>query len=313
MGVHTKSEQKPWQEKESFAYSFPYRSWDSMMPLFTFPLHWHEYHEILYVLKGKTYASLAGETYEVSEGDIITINDSVLHGFFPSSPGTSVRIFQFESKIFNESGFELQDGVHGEPVFARKPLLSAKKDGILYKKAVSLIMDMFGEYNRRDAGFRLSIKSKLYEFALMFLREMPSEQFIKPNRNKNTKYVNERLEQILSFIFKNFDKPNITLDDAAGEAALSKFHFTRFLKGQTGHSFHSYLSMVRISHAVEYLVKTDTSVTDIAYQSGFSSLKTFNRVFKTYTGKNPSQYRYEASAGVETTKNRAHQVNNSNF
>jgi AraC-like DNA-binding protein len=147
----------------------------------------------------------------------------------------------------------------------------------------------------------------------MFLREIPSEQFIKPNKNTNNKYVNERLEQILSFIFKNFDKPNITLDDAAGEAALSKFHFTRFLKEQTGQSFHSYLSMVRISHAVEYLVKTDTSVTDIAYQSGFSSLKTFNRVFKTYTGKNPSQYRYELSAGAEVTKNRAHKDKNSNF
>ncbi|GHT87980.1 hypothetical protein FACS1894137_15920 [Spirochaetia bacterium] len=84
------------------------------------------------------------------------------------------------------------------------------------------------------------------------------------------------------------------MDDAANDAALSKFHFTRFFKEQTGQSFHAYLSMVRVSHAVENLIKTDISITDIAYQCGFSSLKTFNRVFKTYTGKSPSQYRTAA-------------------
>jgi AraC-like DNA-binding protein len=303
-----KTEQKPWQENESFAYSFPYRSWDSVMPLFTFPLHWHEYYEIVYVLKGKTYASLDGETYEASEKDIIIINKSILHGFFPSNPGTSVRIFQFEPKIFAESGIELREGVNGTPVFARNPLLSAKKDGALYEKALVLIGDMFKEYNRKDAGFRLAIKSKVYEFTLTLLREMSSGQFVKPYRNTNSRYVNERLERILLFIFKNFDKPDITLEDAAEEAALSKFHFTRFLKKQTGQNFHSYLSMVRISHAEESLIKTDTSITDIAYQSGFSSLKTFNRVFKIYTGKNPSQYRSAVNAGGEIIKAQARQA-----
>ncbi|GHV79226.1 AraC family transcriptional regulator [Spirochaetia bacterium] len=291
MGVSAKIDRNSWQEKEPFAYSFPYRSWDSVMPLFTFPLHWHDYYEILYVLKGNTYASIGGQTYEASEGDILTINKQLVHGFFPSSPGTSARIFQFESKIFNESDNELRDGVLGAPVFARKPLLSVKKDGALYEKAAALIAEMFREYHVRDAGYRLCIKSKLYEYALLFLREIKPEEVVKSGRDTNSRYINERLERILSFIFKNCDKPGLSLDDAANDAALSKFHFTRFFKKQTGQSFHAYLSMVRVSHAVENLLKTDISITDIAYQCGFSSLKTFNRVFKTYTGKSPSQYR----------------------
>ncbi|GHV73720.1 AraC family transcriptional regulator [Spirochaetia bacterium] len=294
--------QKAWQEKEPFAYSFPYRSWDSVMPLFTFPLHWHDYIEILYVLKGNTYASIDGQAYEAAEGDILTINKQLLHGFFPSSPGASARIFQFEPKLFDDGDSELRDGVLGVPVFARKPLLCAKKDGVIYEKAAALIADMFGEYQRREAGYRLCIKAKLYEYALLFLREIKPEQPVKPGRNTNSRYVNERLERILSFIFKNCDKPEVTLDDAANDAALSKFHFTRFFKEQTGQSFHSYLSMVRVSHAVENLIKTDASITDIAYQCGFSSLKTFNRVFKTYTGKNPSQYRTAAVPDPRTAQ-----------
>ncbi|GHV33131.1 hypothetical protein AGMMS4952_24680 [Spirochaetia bacterium] len=140
MGVSAKIDRNSWQEKEPFAYSFPYRSWDNVMPLFTFPLHWHDYYEILYVLKGNTYASFDGQTYEASEGDILTINKQLLHGFFPSSPGTSARIFQFEPKLFDDGDGDLwtgmREGVLGGPVFARKPLLSAKKDGVLYEKEI---------------------------------------------------------------------------------------------------------------------------------------------------------------------------------
>jgi AraC-like DNA-binding protein len=41
----------------------------------------------------------------------------------------------------------------------------------------------------------------------------------------------------------------------------------------------------------ELLQETDDPITDIAYNCGFASLKTFNRLFKLYTGVSPSDYR----------------------
>ncbi|GMO58162.1 MAG: hypothetical protein Ta2A_03530 [Treponemataceae bacterium] len=94
--------EKVFQEKEPFAYSFPYRSWDSMMPVFAFPLHWHEYYEILYVHSGELCATVDGKVYEARGGDIIIVSGNVLHGFFPAGVRAHVRIFQFEAKIFGE-------------------------------------------------------------------------------------------------------------------------------------------------------------------------------------------------------------------
>ncbi|GMO58158.1 MAG: hypothetical protein Ta2A_03520 [Treponemataceae bacterium] len=150
---------------------------------------------------------------------------------------------------------------------------------------------MFSEYERKNAGYRLLIKSKLCELALLFFRELPETPPPTMQKSNTGMYVNERLECIMSFVFQNYDNPNITLADAADATFVSKFHFTRFFRKHIGQSFHSYLSMVRVSHAVENLLKTDMRITDIAYQCGFSSLKTFNRVFKTYAGKSPSEYR----------------------
>jgi transcriptional regulator GlxA family with amidase domain len=59
--------------------------------------------------------------------------------------------------------------------------------------------------------------------------------------------------------------------------------------------FHHYLLMVRVSHAEEFLLKTDLPLTTIAYSCGFASLATFNRVFKQGTGITPSSYRKNKS------------------
>lgn len=52
-----------------------------------------------------------------------------------------------------------------------------------------------------------------------------------------------------------------------------------------------FLNERRITKAEELLYTTVLSVTDIAMQSGFSSISAFNRTFKTMKGCSPSEYR----------------------
>jgi AraC-like DNA-binding protein len=92
-------------------------------------------------------------------------------------------------------------------------------------------------------------------------------------------------------MYSNFDNPNINLEDTALEVGLSKYYLTRFLKEQTGLGYHDHLSRVRLSRARQYLAESDMPIIDIAYLCGFQSLTTFNRLFKEYTGTNPSAYR----------------------
>jgi AraC-like DNA-binding protein len=69
------------------------------------------------------------------------------------------------------------------------------------------------------------------------------------------------------------------------------YHFTRFFKDTTGMTFWQYLNNYKVSKAVNLLINTSDSISEIAFNSGFNSIKTFNRVFKQVKGCSPSEFR----------------------
>ena len=56
-------------------------------------------------------------------------------------------------------------------------------------------------------------------------------------------------------------------------------------------SFGDYIRKLRIEKAIQLLDESNHSLAEIAYLTGFSDQSHFNRIFKKYTGKNPSEYR----------------------
>jgi len=68
-------------------------------------------------------------------------------------------------------------------------------------------------------------------------------------------------------------------------------YFCKFFKKVTGSTFKEYLVNIRIDKAKELLLKSNTSITDIAYQVGFKNLSYFYRSFKKSLKLNPSEYR----------------------
>jgi AraC-like DNA-binding protein len=178
-------------------------------------------------------------------------------------------------------------------VFERKTIVTTGDDGEIHRYLEGIILEMRREFFEKEAGFRLAVKARLYDLALLLLRHVPARQVAEGEIDKR-KLRNELLERIFNFVHDNYTK-HVTLDDAAAAANLSKFYFSRFFKEQTGQTFHVYLSRVRISRAEELLAGSDLPVTEIAYRCGFSSLKTFNRLFRTFTGTSPSRYRLGAA------------------
>jgi AraC-like DNA-binding protein len=282
--------EKPFYENEALDRVFPFLTRDTVKAPFWFPLHWHERVEILYILKGGFQAYINGIQHEGNQGDIIIVNTGLIHGFFDPSPGTRTRIFQFGLEIFDETLIEIQNHNSHAPVFSRRSLITASRDSKIYPRLEGLLMGIFEEYRQKSPGYRLVIKSKLYELASVFLRDIPAEQ---PSRKRtaNKKNNTQYLERIFSLMLEKFDNPDFSLDDAAKGAGISKYHFSRFLKEQTGQGFHDHLTRIRLRQAERHLVESDRPVTDIAYLCGFQSLATFNRLFKAYTGASPSVYR----------------------
>src|SRR4051812_31731303 len=80
---------------------------------------------------------------------------------------------------------------------------------------------------------------------------------------------------------------------------VSEAHFARSFKDAFGVPPHRYLLTRRIERAAALLRDTDQSTTDIAFETGWSSLGTFGRQFRDVTGESPGEVRTRALAQRE--------------
>ena len=79
-------------------------------------------------------------------------------------------------------------------------------------------------------------------------------------------------------------------------SGVSQAHFARSFKQAFGVPPHRYLLTRRIERAAALLRDTDLSITEIAFQTGWSSLGTFGRVFRDIVGESPSELRAREKA-----------------
>ena len=83
----------------------------------------------------------------------------------------------------------------------------------------------------------------------------------------------------------------LSVDDLAAAAGLSRAHFSREFRRAFGVSPHAYLLTRRLERAAALLRDTDLSITEIAFQTGWNSLGTFGRIFRDVTGQSPGELR----------------------
>ena len=99
-----------------------------------------------------------------------------------------------------------------------------------------------------------------------------------------------KLKYVMNYINHNFTE-ELSLDTLAAIAGYSKFHFSRLFKKYNNMSCIQYINCKRIKMAEQLLCDPEISVTDIAMRSGFSSITTFNRIFKAHKNCTPSEFR----------------------
>jgi AraC family transcriptional regulator len=100
----------------------------------------------------------------------------------------------------------------------------------------------------------------------------------------------KRLKRVLDFIEASL-AGDISLDDLAAEACLSPFHFSRLFHEATGLSPCRFVTDRRIQAAQKMLARNQSSLVQVALDTGFGSQATFTRAFRKATGLTPGQYR----------------------
>ncbi|MCM1569028.1 MAG: helix-turn-helix transcriptional regulator [Roseburia sp.] len=100
----------------------------------------------------------------------------------------------------------------------------------------------------------------------------------------------EKINAACSFISQNCEQ-ELTLETVAEHIGFSACYFSRVFKQTTHYNFVEYLTMQRVKRAQALLADSHIAITELAYQSGFKSISTFNRVFRQLRGCSPSEYR----------------------
>jgi AraC-like DNA-binding protein len=109
-------------------------------------------------------------------------------------------------------------------------------------------------------------------------------------RTRDVETTNRWMLRARDAIDRDYAQP-LDIPALAGIAAVSEAHFIRTFRATFGEPPHRYLQRRRIERAMALLRDTDTPVTDICMQVGFSSLGTFSRTFGGLLGESPSSYR----------------------
>ena len=102
---------------------------------------------------------------------------------------------------------------------------------------------------------------------------------------------------------KLYQEPRYSRADLARELNVSENVLSRVVNGAFMKSFRKLLNDHRVEEAKLLLRDSDMQVTQIAFDVGFNSLASFNRVFKKTTGQAPTEYRaaLAAAGNSETT------------
>lgn len=112
----------------------------------------------------------------------------------------------------------------------------------------------------------------------------------KPSGDANA----ELIASVVQYIRKNYKEPDMSLNLLADTFHISAPYLSKIFKETTEMNFIDYLICTRLEAAKNSLVNTNMKINEIAEQVGYTSLPSFIKIFKKYTGKTPGEYRRES-------------------
>jgi len=235
--------------------------------------HLHNHVEIVYMLSGKTRASVDTEVCDVEAGDLLAVFPNKIHSYKDLTPGVKYVLFLVDP--------------YAVPELAQK-FLTMDTDSALIKSAganerLDSLVGMLAGYKDFPAEHRdVLIKGYLLSLCAEFMSMM--------DVSYSHSEENRTMKSIVAYCSQNFTK-ELSLSVLEKELHLSKYYISHLFGDVLNVRFTDYVNSLRISEACRLLRTTDRSVTEIASLSGFGTLRTFNRAFIKRIGVSPSAYR----------------------
>ena len=249
--------------------------------------HWHDYLELNLVEAGCGIEYIAGREYPVQAGQLYLINNIDPH-IAVTDGSLRMRILLFDPVFLSPS--YPQQAEYLRPFFPAGPggshLASLEKGTFL--QIHSLFDDIEKEWLQKSPGYTLILQSRLLEILALLYRALPCSMAAEEILCMRKNY--EKIKPAVNYINSHF-RDDLSLEMLASLCNMSRTYFCTVFKQTLGINYAAYLENIRINHACLLLSGTDRMVIDIAMESGFTSLSSFNTAFKKICGKNPTRYR----------------------
>ena len=257
------------------------RVWYSDVP-WQYELHDHSAVEILLTLEGSVTYTVDDIVYQVRKGEVLIIPPDMQHALSMGEE-SSRYLFLFEP----EGILSMRDIKTLTPYFHRPFHL---RDGSeAHVRIRELLLKLKDVYEKRELMWNTVCYSYLLRvYAILGQRYLNGVRNRIPDGGRIVE--SEVITASMTYI-NNHYKQDLSLDDVAEFAGFSRYYFSRSFKKQTGYSFKDYLCEKRLQVATDLLIRTDKSMKDVAAESGFGSVATFNRVFREKKGCTPTQFR----------------------
>ncbi len=225
---------------------------------------------IIYIKEGRGSIVFADSVFEIKKGVLCFVDGNCQHYTLPSDPNNYARHKVFFNDNILKSGCDILkiDNI------AKTTAVFAKIPADVQNEVESSFLKL------NDSG----------DYATRLLSVLQLLNFISRYATKDSTPSQNFALTVMGYINTHFHD-NISIDDVCEAVHMSKYHFCRKFKEQTGQTFMEYLLKTRIVQATEFLTKTDMPVGDISDRCGFSSVSYFCRVFKEHTGKSPLQFK----------------------
>ena len=258
-------------------------------PRYTRPyLHKHNYVELDYVAEGRCIFHFEKELLPLRRGELSVIAPGSRHDIEITDEST-VYCIMLRRSVFESTFFSLLLHRDALSLFFRTSLEEQTRPNYLIfrtaepEQSRNLLQMAMIECHALDPYSNICCISLTNLFLAGILRSSCSGDWMHRGRDRND------FSPVLRYIQQNYR--TLTLTELADRFHYSKPHLCTLIKQNTGVSFTGLIRRIRMARAVDYLLHSDQSVSDIAEAVGYHSSDHFSRVFRSIYDMSPLVYR----------------------
>ncbi len=257
-----------------------------------YPRHKHHFFELTFVLRGSGQHLLNESIVDYKTGDLFFLTPKDEHEFVISEP-TTFGIIKFTEQLF------IEKASFTTSTYWRKNLESVIfHSNVIAKSVINYEMDrkqLFGLYYLiRDELQNREVYSKnvITELfgALLIVLSRNLKAMLKDNSIQRMS-DKDRVDAMLGYIRQHVLKKEMVKVSTIAEAFhLSPNYVGIYIKKHLGISLQQYILETKVKMAENLLKQSNLNINEIASKLGFTDAAHFNKIFKKYTGKVPSEF-----------------------